>query len=240
MTPIDQLNNLTTNSLLFAVVITLTITILLLLYNNPFRKQLVIELDQLKTSRAVKLVVTTLIVVTMHIFYGLFDDAVDSASHAYLVLQVSLMGFSLFLLLTIHNVHQYIKEVVMVTDSINTAWKQNQAYEESMKISAKEANLIRTKISCLKTEITKLESRCNIKEQELQSKRADCSALKNQLEGLHAEYDRLLAYSEDVRDQLRNINESISHSSEKEVVSFDEEKDRSEKTGSWPWSRWGL
>ncbi|GJX26925.1 B-cell receptor-associated protein 31-like protein [Tanacetum coccineum] len=128
----------------------------------------------------------------------------------------------------------------MVTDWIVTAQKQNQAYEESKKISAMEANLIRTKISGLKTEITKLESKCNIKEQELQSKRADCTALKNQLEGLHAEYDRLLAYSEDVRDQLRNINESMSHSSKKKTVSFDDEKVTSEKTGSWPWSRWGL
>lgn len=239
MTPIDQLNNLTLTCILFTVVITLIITILLLLFNNPFRKQLVIELDQLKTSRAVKLAVSTLIAVMMYIVYGLFD-ASDCANHAYLVLQVSLMGFSLFLLLTIHNVHQYIKEVVMVTDSINTAWKQNQAYEESMKISAKEANLIRTKISSLKTEITKLECKCNIKEQELQSKRADCSALKNHLEGLHEEYDRLLAYSEDVKDQLRNIKESMSHSSERKTVSSDAEKERIEKTGSWPWSRWGL
>ncbi|KAI7729258.1 hypothetical protein M8C21_002197, partial [Ambrosia artemisiifolia] len=144
-----------------------------------------------------------------------FVNAVDSPDHivlAYHMIEACLMGFSLFLLVTVNSLHQYIKEVIMVKETIRAAKKQNQAYEDCMKKSAEEAEIIRKDISRLKTEIANLESECSLKEQAAQLLRADSSILKNKLEGCLEKYDRLLTYNKDLKEQLQGVNERSSHS----------------------------
>lgn len=125
-------------------------------------------------------------------------------------------------MLVIKKIHQYIKEVVILTNTTCATRKQTLAYQDDTKMSADEANLIRKAIYSLKTEIAKLESECNSKAKVLQSELANNRALKDHFEGLHVEYDRLLAYNEDVTDQLREVNQILSHSS-----GYEELRDRS-------------
>ncbi|XP_024979891.1 uncharacterized protein LOC112516880 isoform X2 [Cynara cardunculus var. scolymus] len=206
---------------------------------SPLQERLLVELDGLKQGRAqlaVKSVTATVFVVMMYILYTVVQihsrcgDAVDSPNRAilaYLVLEASLIGFSLFLLLIIDGLHQYTKEVNILTKTLSAAQKQNQAYEEGKKKSANEAKSVKEKISRLRTEIKKLELECDRKENEVESRKANSDALKSRLEGLLVEYDGLLADNKDLKDQLHDMNERWSHSGGK-------------KSGFFSWDQWGL
>ncbi|KAD3066529.1 hypothetical protein E3N88_34409 [Mikania micrantha] len=98
---------------------------------------------------------------------------------------------------------------------MEAAKKQNRAAEENKNKGADEVKLLNDELSKLKTQIVKLESEHEAKEKEIKSAEANSLALKNQSEGFLLEYDRLLAENQDLRDQLRAIDESASHSSGK-------------------------
>ncbi|KAD6794471.1 hypothetical protein E3N88_05367 [Mikania micrantha] len=167
----------------------------------------------------------------MYSIYSVFirNRSVD-ADHiilAYHMFEAYLMGFSLILLIAINSLHQCMKEFVMVTETIQAAKKQNRAYKHCIKKTEDEAKAVRKDISRLKTKITNLELDYSIKEQAVKLKRADSSALKTKLEGLFEEYDRLLAYNKDLKDQLQGANERASGMDAKWSIFFS-------------WDRWGL
>ncbi|KAF5787279.1 putative B-cell receptor-associated protein 29/31 [Helianthus annuus] len=223
----------------FTIAFAQMIIIILLLFETPFRNPLVLRLDQFKIGKpqlAVKSFGATLFVAMMYNIYSVFElrrrfvDAVDSSNHillAYHMFVAYLMGFSLFLLVTVNSLHRYIKEVVMVTEIIRATKKQNRAYENCMKKRAEEAETIRKDISRLKTDIINLESECSMKEQAVQLLRAESSTLKDRLEGCLVEYDRLLTYNKDLREQLQGVNGRSSHSDG--IIS-----------AFFSWDRWGL
>ncbi|KAI3774892.1 hypothetical protein L1987_49455 [Smallanthus sonchifolius] len=71
----------------------------------------------------------------MYNIYSVLDirsrsvDAVNSPNHVIIanrLLEAYLMGFSLILLVVIDSVHRYIKELVMVTESIPAAKKEKR------------------------------------------------------------------------------------------------------------------
>lgn len=225
--------------LLFTVLVAQLIIIMFLLFKSPLQELLLVGLDEFKRGRAqlvVKSVAATLFLVMMYILYSVVEihirsvDAVDSPNHAilaYHVLEASLIGFSLFLLLIIDGLHQYIREVNILKKTLRAARKQNQVYEESKKKSANEAKSVKEKISRLRTEIKKLELECDKKKKEVESRKANSDALKSRLEGFLVEYDGLLADNKDLKDQLHDMNERLSHSGGKRSVFFS-------------WGQWGL
>ncbi|KAI3803564.1 hypothetical protein L1987_31720 [Smallanthus sonchifolius] len=235
----SQFNNHTIIYLSFTVSLVQIILILLLLFETPFRNPLIVRLDEFKRGRAqlvVKSIGATVFAVVMYNIYSVLDirsrsvDAFNSPNHviiAYRTLEAYLMGFSLMLLVVIDGVHKYIKELVMVTESIRAAKKEKRACENCMKKTADEAEIVRKDISRLKTEIANLESECSLKEKAVQLERADSNALKDKLEGLFDEYYRLLAYNKDLNDQLQCVNERLAQSDGKKSVFFS-------------WDRWGL
>lgn len=225
--------------LLFTILFAQLIIILLLLFKSPLEEPLLVRLDGLKRGRAqfvVKSVAATMFLVMMYILYRVVQihsrsvDAIDSPNHAilaYHVLEATVIGFSLFLLLIIDSLHQYIRAVNVLTETLRAARRQNKAYENSKKKSADEAKLVKEKISRLKTEIKKLESECDRTEKEVESRKANSDALKSRLEGFLVDYDGLLADNKDLKDQLRDMNERLSHSGGK-------------KFGFFSWDQWGL
>ncbi|KAK1416671.1 hypothetical protein QVD17_25786 [Tagetes erecta] len=227
-------NNYKILYLLFTVSFAQMIIILLLVLETPIRNHLLARLDELKRSRAQLAVKSIAFVLMIHsvsvIIRNRSLDAVNSPNHVvklFRLLEASLLGFSLILLVTIEGLHKYIKEHVMVQETIRATKKQNRAYENCMKKNADEAEIIRKDISRLKTEITNLESECSAMEQAAQLQRADSSMLKNTLEGVFEKYDQLLTYNKDLKDQLQGANERLSCSDGRRSAFFS-------------WDRWGI
>ncbi|KAL8189201.1 hypothetical protein R6Q57_028767 [Mikania cordata] len=252
--PNSQFHNYTIIYVTFTLIITQMMMILLLLFETPFRNPLLVRLDEWKRGRSqltVKSVLSAVFVVIMYNIYRVCirNRSVDSADHvilAYRMFEAYIMDtlvtmcefcfqlhklqvlyFSLILLIAINSLHQCMKEFVMVTETIQAAKKQNRAYKHCIKKTEDEAKVVRKDISRLKTKITNLELDYSIKEQAVQLKRADSSALKTKLEGLFEEYDRLLAYNKDLKDQLQCANERSSGLVAKRSIFFS-------------WDRWGL
>ncbi|XP_076882961.1 uncharacterized protein LOC143531580 [Bidens hawaiensis] len=214
------------------------IIIILLAFKTPFRNPLVAKLDELKRGKAqlvIKSVGATVFVLLMYNIYSLSlirrrSDPVNSPSDvivAYHIFEAYLMGFSLIFLLAINTLHQYIKEVIVITETIRATKKQNQAYENCMKKSAHDADIKRQDIYKLQTEITNLESEYSEKDQTVKLLRADASEVKRILESGFEEYDQLLAYNKDLQEQLQSVNERLAQSSSTKSVFFS-------------WDRWGL
>nr|GFB74759.1 B-cell receptor-associated protein 31-like [Tanacetum cinerariifolium] len=106
-------------------------------------------------------------------------------------------------------------ELRILRKTMEAAKKQNRTAEETKNKGADEVKILNEEMSKLKAQIQNLESEHSTKEKEIKSAEANSVALKNQSEGFLLEYDRLLAENEQLRDQLRSIDESVSHSNGK-------------------------
>ncbi|KAI7752073.1 hypothetical protein M8C21_003755 [Ambrosia artemisiifolia] len=214
--------------LFYSVLLIEMLTILLLLFKTPLRKLLIIGLDRAKRGRAplvVKSVGATVFVIMMYNVYSVTEiqsrpadviNPTDQIILAYHMLEASLMGrFSLFLSLMIDRLHHYIRELRILRKTMEAAKKQNRAAEETKNKGADEVKVLNDELSTLKAQIKKLESEHESREKDIKSAEANSLALKNQSEGFLLEYDRLLAENQNLRDQLRAIDESVSFSSGK-------------------------
>ncbi|KAL4588974.1 hypothetical protein LXL04_001875 [Taraxacum kok-saghyz] len=224
--------------LLFTVLFAEMIIILLLLLKTPLREPLIDVFDASKQGKAqlvVKSIGATVFIVMMYNIYTVLEIrscSVDSPNRVILVnriLEASLMGISLFLLLIMDSLHQHIKQVVMLKQTIMAINKQNQAFEDINIKNSHLAKSIKQDLSKLTTAMKKLESECDKKERDVQSRKANSSALKSQLEGLHVDYDYLLTENKDLKDQLRDINQKLSHSNS-----------NTKNTSFFSWDQWGL
>nr|XP_043620575.1 uncharacterized protein LOC122592423 [Erigeron canadensis] len=213
--------------LFFTVLFIEMMTILLLLFKTPLRKLLIIGLDRAKRGRAplvFKSVGATVLVIMMYNVYSVTEiqsrpadviNPTDQILLAYHMLDASLMGFSLFLSLMIDRLHHYIRELRILRKTMENAKKQNRAAEETKNKGADEVKVLNDELTKLREHAKKLESEYETKEKEIKSAEANSVALKNQSEGFLLEYDRLLAENQNLRDQLRSIDESVSHSNGK-------------------------
>ncbi|XP_071726053.1 uncharacterized protein [Rutidosis leptorrhynchoides] len=213
--------------LFFAVLFIEMIMILLLLFKTPLRKLLILGLDRAKRGTApliVKSVGATVFVIMMYNVYSVTEiqrrpadiiNPTDQIILAYHMLEASLMGFSLFLSLMIDRLHHYIRELRILRKTMETAKKQNREAEETKNKGADEVKVLNDEMTKLKAHIKNLESEHAAKEKEIKSAEANFVALKNQSEGFLLEYDRLQAENQNLRNQLRSIDESVSHSNGK-------------------------
>ncbi|KAI3491296.1 hypothetical protein L1887_44390 [Cichorium endivia] len=213
--------------LFFAVLLVEMLTILLLLFKTPLRKLLIIGLDRAKRGRAplvVKSVTATFFVMMMYNVYSVMDikrrpadvnNPTDQIILAYHMLEASLMGFSLFLTLMIDRLHHYIRELRILRKTMETAKKQNRAAEEYKNKGADEVKQLNEEMLKMREKMKSLESKYSSMEKEVKSAEANSLALKHQSEGFLLEYDRLLAENQNLRDQLRAIDDSLSHSNGK-------------------------
>ncbi|KAL4581341.1 hypothetical protein LXL04_017555 [Taraxacum kok-saghyz] len=145
-------------------------TILLLLFKTPLRELILIGLDQLKRGRApliVKTVGATVFTIMMYQIYNISDtrsrpaDTIgptDQILLGYRMLEASLIGFSIFLLLIIDRLHYYIKEIRTLREMTETGKKQDDSNNNG------EVKALNEEINRLKTKITKLESKSGQKE----------------------------------------------------------------------------
>lgn len=95
---------------------------------------------------------------------------------------------------------------------MEAAKKQNQTTQEEKNEGHK--TLVQEN-ETLRAKVKNLESEHETKEKKAKAAGAEVQALKKQSEGLLLEYDRLLEENQHLRDQLKSIDRSMSHSDDK-------------------------
>ncbi|KAM5580611.1 B-cell receptor-associated protein 31 [Rosa sericea] len=212
--------------LLYSVIFSQMALILTLLFKTPLRKLVILGLDKLKRGKGpivVKTVGGTVAAVLFANVYNLNEiknrtnesgmlNPTDEVLMSMKMLEISLMGFFLFLSLMIDRLHHYIRELRFLRKAMEAAKKQNQTTQEEKNEGHK--TLVQEN-DALRTKVKNLESEYETKEKKAKVAGAEVEALRKQSEGLLLEYDRLLAENQNLRDQLKSIDQSISHSDDK-------------------------
>lgn len=207
--------------LLFPAILGEMAVILILLFKTPLRKLVIMALDRLKRGtgplvvKTVAGVIFVFMSITVYSVTEIQSRPIDSLNPtdqillARHMLEASLMGFLLFLLLMIDRLHHYIRELRLLRKTMEAAKKQNRANEDG---KSEELKVLGEEVSRLKKHIKQLETKHETKEKEVKSAEANVLALKSQSEGFLVEYDRLLEENQNLRNQLQSIDQSLSHS----------------------------
>ncbi|KAL7218926.1 hypothetical protein ACSBR2_012069 [Camellia fascicularis] len=210
--------------LLFPAILGEMAVILILLFKTPLRKLVIMALDRLKRGtgplvvKTVAGVIFVFMSITVYSVTEIQSRPIDSLNPtdqillARHMLEASLMGFLLFLLLMIDRLHHYIRELRLLRKTMEAAKKQNRANEDG---KSEELKVLGEEVSQLKKHIKQLETKHETKEKEVKSAEANVLALKSQSEGFLVEYDRLLEENQNLRNQLQSIDQSLSHSDTK-------------------------
>lgn len=210
--------------LLFPAILGEMAVILILLFKTPLRKLVIMALDRLKRGtgplvvKTVAGVIFVFMSITVYSVTEIQSRPIDSLNPtdqillARHMLEASLMGFLLFLLLMIDRLHHYIRELRLLRKTMEAAKKQNRANEDG---KSEELKVLGEEVSRLKKHIKQLETKHETKEKEVKSAEVNVLALKSQSEGFLVEYDRLLEENQNLRNQLQSIDQSLSHSDTK-------------------------
>ncbi|KAH6823498.1 B-cell receptor-associated 31-like protein [Perilla frutescens var. hirtella] len=207
--------------------------IVLFVFKTPLRKLVIMGLDRLKRGRGpivVKTIAGTVFVLMVATVYNVVaiqrrwiqetaevnpTDQVLVAKH---LLEVSLMGFSLFLFLMIDRLHYYIRELRVRRKSMEAVKKQNRVFDDSKSPAPEEIKVLEDEMSKQRGRISRLETQLEEKTKEVSSAEANAVALKKQSEGFLLEYDRLLEENQSLRSQLQSLDRKFSFSEGKKVM----------------------
>ncbi|KAL6135239.1 hypothetical protein ACLB2K_067467 [Fragaria x ananassa] len=208
--------------LLYTAIFSQMALILTLLFKSPLRKLVILGLDKLKRGKGPVVVTTVGGTVAAVLFANVYNlnelksrtneagmlNPTDEVLMSMKLLEISLMGFFLFLSLMIDRLHHYIRELRFLRKAMEAVKKQNQTTQEEKneghKTLVQENETLRAKVKNLETEH-------ETKEKKAKAAGAEVHALKKQSEGLLLEYDRLLEENQHLRDQLKSIDRSMSH-----------------------------
>ncbi|KAJ8749254.1 hypothetical protein K2173_018733 [Erythroxylum novogranatense] len=186
--------------LLYTVVFSETVMIMVLLFDNPFRKLLIMTLDLVKRGRGpvvVKTVAGTVFVVLMSDVASIVEiqnrtmeggvlNPTDEVLMSRNMLEASLMGFLLLLSLMIDRLHHYIRELRLLRKTMESVKKQ-----EGENGTGK-AKAMTQEIADLKAIIKNLEDQCESKDNEAKTAEAEVRTLSKQFDDLVVEHDRLV------------------------------------------------
>ncbi|KAH9296466.1 hypothetical protein KI387_040054, partial [Taxus chinensis] len=217
--------------LLFVVVFgEAAVALLLMIKLGPLRKLSMNALDQLKTGKGpamVKTLACTLSVIMLSSITSIVKiqnratkigtmtpmDQILLKTH---LLEASLMGFSLFLALTIDRLHHHLRKLGGLRENVDSFKKQARSFQEEyirikeQKVdkSSEEVKLLNDEISELKRKLQALTLETEVKQKEIQDAEATAKALQKQAEDLLLEYDRLLEDNQILQTQLATYDHS--------------------------------
>ncbi|CAB4304649.1 unnamed protein product [Prunus armeniaca] len=224
--------------LLYALIFSEMVLIMTLLFDAPMTKTVIMELDSLKLNQGkglliVKIVTGTLFLVLIANFYSLLRITMKNRTNegsglnpteevlkSMNVLQISLIGIVLFLVLMIDSLHHYIKGLPSVVMAMEAAKTQNQSFRKEKTESVQKLNTMVQEKDTLRTKLKYLESECESEANEANKARAEAEALRQESEGFLKEYDRLLADNQNFRNQSKLVEQrfakqSTSHPNDK-------------------------
>ncbi|XP_011086195.1 B-cell receptor-associated protein 31-like [Sesamum indicum] len=217
---------------LFALIFAEMALIVLFIFKNPLRKTVIMGLDRIKRGSGPIVVQTvggTVFVVMLATLYNAVaikrrqmrdatTDSTDQILCARHLLGASLMGFSLFLVLTIDRLHHYIRELRIWRKSIEALKKQNQALEDEKPAVSKQIKVMEEEKATLQERIKELETQLEEKSKEASRAGASAVALKKQSDGFLIEYERLLEENQKLRSQLQSLDRKFSYSDIKKFL----------------------
>lgn len=119
-------------------------------------------------------------------------------------------GFMLFLALMIDRQHHYIREIRSLRKNAETAKKQNRGSDDVKNGHVEELNTLKEETTTCRKKISALESKLDAKIRELRAAEGNAESLRKQSEGLLLEYDRLLEENQNLRSQLKSIDQNHS------------------------------
>ncbi|CAN6552728.1 unnamed protein product [Malus baccata var. baccata] len=216
--------------LLFVVILSEMVLILAFLFRTPFRKLVILGLDQIKRGRGpvvVKTVAATVFVVLMTNVYSIVKirgsridkAAVLSPTDQVLMikhlLDATLMGCSLFLALMIDRLHHYIRELRIRRKGTEALKKQNRGSEDGKSSSLDKVKVLENEMATLHTRLKQLESEIETKTKDVHTAESSILALRKQSEGFLLEYDRLLEENQNLKNRLQSVDWKMSRSSSK-------------------------
>ncbi|CAN6690157.1 unnamed protein product [Malus baccata var. baccata] len=216
--------------LLFVVILSEMVLILAFLFRTPFRKLVILGLDQVKRGRGpvmVKTVAATVFVVLMTNVYSIVKirgsridkAAVLSPTDQVLMikhlLDATLMGCSLFLALMIDRLHHYIRELRIRRKGMEALKKQNRGSEDGKSSSLDKMKVLENEMATLHTRLKQLESEIETKTKDVHTAESSILALRKQSEGFLLEYDRLLEENQNLKNRLQSVDWKMSRSSSK-------------------------
>ncbi|GLJ54022.1 hypothetical protein SUGI_1156050 [Cryptomeria japonica] len=200
------------------------VALLLMIKVGPLRKLSMNALDQLKTGKGpamVKTLACTLSVIMLSSITSILKiqnratkigtitpmDQILLKTH---LLEASLMGFTLFLALTIDRLHHHLRKLGGLRANLDSFKKQARSFQEEytrlkeQKVdkSSEEVKLLKDEISELRQKMQKLALELELKEKEVHDAEATAKALQKQAEDLLLEYDRLLEDNQRLQTQL--------------------------------------
>ncbi|KAB2623851.1 B-cell receptor-associated protein 31-like [Pyrus ussuriensis x Pyrus communis] len=211
--------------LLFIVILSEMVMILAFLFKTPFRKLVILGLDQIKRGRGpvvVKTVAATVFVVVMTNVYSIVKirasridkAAVLSPTDQVLMikhlLDATLMGCSLFLALMIDRLHHYIRELRIRRKSMEALKKQNRGSEDGKSSILDQMKVSENEMATLRTRLKQLESEIETKTKDVHTAESNVLALRKQSEGFLLEYDRLLEENQKLKNQLKSLDWRVS------------------------------
>ncbi|PRQ28395.1 putative B-cell receptor-associated protein 29/31 [Rosa chinensis] len=212
--------------LLFIVIISEMALILACLFKTPLRKLVIMGLDQIKRGRGpvvVKTVAGTVFVVLLTSLYGVMTikksgmtgtDAVGILSPTDQILmfkhllEVTLMGFFLFLVLMIDRIHHYIRELRVRRKTMEAIKKQSRGSEDGKAGGLDEIKALENEMNTSRSRLKQLESDIETKTKEAQAAEANVVTLRKQSEGFLLEYDRLVEENQNLKNQLQSLAHS--------------------------------
>ncbi|KAM1793344.1 hypothetical protein ACFX12_037094 [Malus domestica] len=216
--------------LLFVVILLEMVMILAFLFKTPFRKLVILGLDQIKRGRGPVVVATvaaTVFVVLMTNVYGIVKirasridkAAVLSPTDQVLMikhlLDATLMGCSLFLALMIDRLHHYIRELRIRRKSMEALKKQNRGSEDGKSSILDQMKVSENEMATLRARLKQLESDIETKTKDVHTAESNVLALRKQSEGFLLEYDRLLEENQKLKNQLKSLDWRVSRSGSK-------------------------
>ncbi|XP_052179189.1 uncharacterized protein LOC127792640 [Diospyros lotus] len=203
--------------LLFAAILGEMAVILILLFKTPLRKLVLMGLDRLKRGtgplvvKTIAGVIFVIMSITAYTVTEIQNRPIDSRNPtdqillARHMLEATLMGFLLFLLLMIDRLHHYIRELRLLRKTTEAAKKQNRGTDDGKSAFTEEISKLRAKIKHLEFEREEKSKRVKAAE-------ADVETLKGQSQGFQLKHDQMLEENRNLQDLLRSTERSLSHS----------------------------
>jgi len=195
--------------------------LLFIIIKCPLWKHVILALDQIKRGRGplvIKTFVATISVVlasNLHSMHKIQERSLetrllnptDQVLFTKHLLEVSFIGYTLFLWLIIDRVHHYINEIRGLKKSMKDEIKLKRILEDERLMEGKKDSEIRE----LNVRIVQLELDIDMKDFQVKSVKASAVALGKQMEGFLLEYDRLLDENQILRNELKLMDRRFSH-----------------------------
>ncbi|XP_059316136.1 uncharacterized protein LOC132066971 [Lycium ferocissimum] len=130
----------------------------------------------------------------------------DGVALNFLILQASLMGFSLFAWMMLDKVHPVIMENISVGKIIKT--EEIMLQERGLHME-EHRRILQAEVADLTAKMKKMKMDFQMKANRAQTAGAIVSELKNQFDEFRLKYDRLFDYNQTLRNQLQSISHEV-------------------------------